>query len=301
MSQANQSRSRIDGAPAFLVPAPRRQDQLALFSLGEPADRVPERLGAAVIGIREKAKVLHDVSAYWDRFDYSLNPFVGCGFGCSYCYAAFFVPDEEKQRDWGRWVDVKVNGIREIVKRRDLQGKRILMSTATDPYQPLERKVELTRGIVEALSAPDRQPILRVQTRSPIVTRDIDLFRRFKDIRVNMSVTTDSEAVRKRFEPGCASIDQRLEAIAQVKAAGVPISVFLAPLLPIEDPDRFGQRIAEIGPDHVYATPFNITDGYFKGSTRQMALDLARDYGWTRERVDESIAALRRRLPAIVA
>jgi DNA repair photolyase len=207
------------------------------------------------------------------------------------------VPDAEQQQDWGRWVDVKVNGIREILKRKDLKGKRILMSTATDPYQPLERRVELTRGIVEALAAPERQPVLRVQTRSPLVTRDIDLFLRFDDICVNMSVTTDSDVIRKRFEPSCASIEQRLEAIEKVKAAGIPISLFLSPLLPIEDPERFARRIAAIGPDRVYASPFNITDGHFKGSTRSIALELAHEYGWTREKVEQTMAVFRRLLP----
>jgi DNA repair photolyase len=195
---------------------------------------------------------------------------------------------------------VKVNGIREVLKRRDLKGKRILMSSATDPYQPLERKVELTRGIVEALAAPERQPVLRVQTRSPLVTRDIDLFRRFDDVRVNMSVTTDSDAIRKRFEPSCASIEQRLAAIAEVKSAGIPVSIFLAPLLPLEDPARFVDRIAAIGPDHIYASPFNVTDGYFKGSTRSIALDLASEFGWTRAKADETIALMRERLPMLV-
>src|SRR5689334_6264086 len=92
-----------------LIPANRSSSaarypaQLSLFSVPEPADRVPERLGIAAIGVRDKAKVLHDVSDYWEMFDYTLNPYVGCGFGCSYCYAAFFVPDEEQQRDWGKW------------------------------------------------------------------------------------------------------------------------------------------------------------------------------------------------------
>ena len=250
-----------------------------------------------MIGVREKAKALHDVSAYWERFDYSLNPYVGCQFGCSYCYAAFFVPDPARQREWGRWVDVKTGSIREILKHRDLKGKRILMSSATDPYQPLERKAELTRGIVEALAAAERQPVLRVQTRSPLVTRDIDLFLQFADIRVNMSITTDSDAIRKRFEPSCASIDRRFEAITAVKAAGVPISIFLAPLLPIEDPERLAERILAIGPDQVVASPFNITDGHFRASTRSPALELAESYGWTRSRAEETLALLRERLP----
>jgi DNA repair photolyase len=284
------------GAAVTAASRPASRPQLALFSLDEPADRVPERLGGAAVGVRENAKVLHDVSEYWDRFDYTLNPYVGCGFSCSYCYAAFFVPDEAQREAWGRWVDVKVSGVREILRRRDLKGKRILMSSATDPYQPLERKVELTRAILEALASPERQPALRVQTRGPLVTRDIDLFRRFEDICVNMSVTTDSDEVRKRFEPACASIDQRLDAIRRVKEEGIPISIFLAPLLPVADPVRFAERIAAIGPDHIFASPFNVTDGHFKGSTRSTALELADEYGWTRKRVDETLAVLRQRL-----
>src|SRR5438045_2652031 len=94
--------------------------QLPLFSLDEPADRVSEQFGATVVGVRETAKILHDVSEYMAPLDYSLNPYVGCQFGCSYCYAVFFAPDEDQQENWGRWVDVKVNGIRDIMKRRNL-------------------------------------------------------------------------------------------------------------------------------------------------------------------------------------
>lgn len=273
-------------------------EQMDLFTLEEPKHRVPKRAGVAEIGIREGAKVLHDVTDYWDMFDYSLNPYVGCQFACSYCYAAFFVPDEQKQADWGKWVDVKVNGVREILRKRDLKGKRVIMSSATDPYQPLERKVQLTREIVEALAAPERQPIFRVQTRSPLAARDIDLFRRFEDIRVNMSVTTDSDAIRKRFEPSCASIEQRIEAIQEIKSAGIRVNIFVSPMLPIEDPERFARRLAAIGPDNVYSSTFNITDGHFKGSTRSLALQLASEYNWTELRVHEATEILKKHIPS---
>ncbi|MGM3366965.1 SPL family radical SAM protein, partial [Escherichia coli] len=91
---------------------------------------------------------------------------------------------------------------------------------ATDPYQPLEAKVELTREILKLLSQPEHQPTLVIQTRSPLVTRDIDLFRRFENLRVNLSITTDSDLVRRDFEPGCSSIERRLEAARELVAAG---------------------------------------------------------------------------------
>src|SRR5205807_3620525 len=101
-------------------------------------------------------------------------------------------------------------------------------------------------------------------------------------------------------EPSCASIEQRLDAIQTVKAAGIPISIFLSPLLPVEDPERFARRIAAIGPDRVYASPFNITDGHFKGSTRSLALELAQEHGWTREKADQTIEKLRALLPGMM-
>ena len=279
---------------------PRRAQpaQLGLFAMDEPLSRIPERMGAAEIGIREKAKALHDTSDYLNS-DYSLNPYVGCGFGCSYCYAAFFVPDEAKKKEWGKWIDVKVNSVREVLRKKDLAGKKIFMSSATDPYQPLERRVELTRAIVEALSDPSRQPDLTVMTRSPIVARDIDLFKRFEKIQVNMSVTTDSDAIRKRFEPSCASIEQRIEAISEVKAAGIRIGIGLSPLLPMDDPEKFAKRIAALNPDVYWASTFNLSHGHFTGSTRSPALVLAREYDWTPKRCKEAMRAMSKYLPQL--
>src|SRR5690242_11095824 len=145
-------------------------------------------------------------------FDYTLNAYIGCSFGCSYCFAASFVADDEKKAAWGTWVHVKEDALIEL-SRADLKDKTIFMSSSTDPYQPLEMHTGLTRSIVEFLSEPFRQPRLTVQTRSPIVARDVDLLKRYKRARVNMSITTDSEEIRKKFEPKCASIDRRFEAL----------------------------------------------------------------------------------------
>ena len=216
------------------------------------------------------------------------------------CYAAFFVADEGKRRDWGRWVDIKIDAERQIAKA-DLKGAKILMSSATDPYQPIEAKVELTRRIVELLSEPKRQPLLRVQTRSPLAARDIDLFKRFDSIRVNMSITTDSDAIRKRFEPSCASIERRIEAISTIGAAGIPIGVSICPTLPIEDPYAFGKRLAALRPSMVFCGRFHQAKRDFQASTRQPALDLAKEYGWNEAKYWKTIQALRLHLPDLMA
>ncbi|MCY4618545.1 MAG: radical SAM protein, partial [Chloroflexi bacterium] len=85
-------------------------------------------------------QILTRGAGYLSDYDYSLNPYVGCAFGCSYCYAAFFAPFD-KQESWGDWVRVKQNAAAKLTRmRRSLEGKTIYMSSATDPYQPIERR-----------------------------------------------------------------------------------------------------------------------------------------------------------------
>jgi len=167
--------------------------------------------------------------------------------------------------------------------------------------QPVEAKLELTRRILETLAAPERQPRIVVQTRGPLVVRDLDLLLRFDSKRVNMSITTDSEAVRKRFEPSCASIERRLEAISQVKEAGIETAICIMPMLPIENPARFAKRILEVRPDHVYAGGFRISDRPFAASTRPGALGVAKELGWNPEEYRKTVIELKSRMPQLRA
>jgi len=257
----------------------------------------PESLGVVTIGLRPGSKVLSVAKGIIaGAFDYSLNPYIGCGFACSYCYAANFVADERKKTDWGKWVDIKIDAAEQIA-RANLCGKRIFMSSATDPYQPLEQRVELTRRILEVLVP--QQPILSVQTRSPIVSRDIDLLSRLEQVRVNMSITTDSDEIRKRFEPSCASIDRRFEALEQVSAAGIPVNVCISPMLPIENPRRFADRILALNPSRVYAGFFHSNGRQFAAATRPDAYPLMREFDWTRERYLSTLRELCAYLPML--
>ena len=96
-----------------------------------------------------------------DVYDYTLNPYSGCSFGCTYCYAAFFSRDTEKRDNWGYWVNVKENAVELLQKRLKrtpdaLDGKLIYMSSVTDPYQPVERELKLTRRILEVMAEGHR-------------------------------------------------------------------------------------------------------------------------------------------------
>jgi DNA repair photolyase len=181
-------------------------------------------------------------------YDFSLNPYVGCAFGCSYCYVRRMQHGddaEEKSDTWGDWVKIKANALSLLQRSwRRLYGKKILIGSATDPYQPIERKTGLTRALLESLvmAYPARIHIL---TRSPVVTRDIDVFARFGDaLGVGVSIPTDDDAVRKVFEPSAPSIPQRLAALEELHRAGVRTTVNIAPILPC-NPARLGELIRD--------------------------------------------------------
>lgn len=263
--------------------------QRSLFEL--PVRALPDRMGPAAVRSIETTHLLTPGNGRTADFDFTLNPYRGCGFGCSYCYAAFFVADEELRSNWGRWVEVKVRAV-EALRHRDLRGKTIFMSSVTDPYQPLEAKIELTREIVSLLCEAGAR--LVVQTRSPLVARDIDLFSRFKHLKVNMSITTDDDEVRQRFEPGCASIGRRIEAVVRLKDAGIRTSVCVCPMLPMRDPELFGAKMAKLGVDNLTSGWFHMNDQPFTSGTRDGALELLQETGWDYNGYVRARASLKR-------
>jgi DNA repair photolyase len=163
--------------------------------------------------------------------DYTINPYVGCEHGCTYCYARFMKRFTRHKEKWGQFVDVKINAVsllkREIQKRRI--GK-VWISGVCDPYQPLEAKYELTRGCLEILLAYD-WPIT-IQTKSPLVLRDIDLLKQFTDCEVGLSITTAHDGIRRLFEPNTPPINQRIETLSKLHSAGLQTFAMIAPILP---------------------------------------------------------------------
>jgi len=174
--------------------------------------------------------------------DYTVNPYLGCAHGCSYCYAAFMKRFTGHPEPWGEFLDVKVNAVHLLRRQlRRARPGRVLLSSVTDPYQPAERVHLLTRGCLEALR--DFRFPVTVLTRSPLVLRDLDLLRRLRDASVGISLPTDDEAVRRAFEPRAPPIPARLEALRALRQAGVATFAFAGPLLPM-DPARF---VAAVG------------------------------------------------------
>ncbi len=189
--------------------------------------------------------------------DYCVNPYVGCEHGCRYCYASFMKRFTGHTEAWGEFVDVKVNAP-EVLRRQLRRARRgsVLVGTVTDPYQPSERRYRVTRGCLEALL--ERQFPVSVLTRSPLCVRDVELFRRFEDISVGLSITTDRDEVRRLFEPHAPSIASRVEALRALHAGGVSTYVFAGPLLPM-DAARFVEMVGGAA-DEVLVDRLNYSD-----------------------------------------
>jgi len=152
--------------------------------------------------------------------DYTVNPYVGCQHRCTYCYARFMKRFSGHKELWGEFVDVKINA--PDLLRKEIHRKppgTVWISGVCDPYQPIERKYELTRKCLQILV--DGGWPITVQTKSPLVLRDIDLFRRSANIEVGLSIATADDDIRKLFEPNVPSIQARIQALGELHHAGI--------------------------------------------------------------------------------
>jgi len=172
---------------------------------------------------------------------YCINPYVGCSHACAYCYATFMKRFTGHLERWGTFVDIKINAP-EILRRQLRRAEKgtVMLSSVTDPYQPVEGKYKLTRKCLEALE--QFQFPLNILTKSPLVTRDIDIISKIKDAAVGLTITTDDETIRKIFEPGAPAIAARIEALKKLHTAGIDTYVFIGPALPM-DPESLAAQI----------------------------------------------------------
>lgn len=256
-------------------------------------------MGRVAITAVDASTIMTKASGFMSDYDFTVNPYSGCAFACAYCYAAAFAPSREARDDWGNWVKVKENAV--ALFRRGMhkaRGARIYMSSVTDPYQPVERITEITRGILEAMVQV--QPRLTIQTRSPLVTRDIDLLKKIDVLQVNLTVTTDSERVRRVFEPGCPSNEQRLQAATTLASHGIDVGITMTPLLPVDDPTGFARSVKATGARRFVVQNFHAKDGDYVAGTRDAAKELLRQLAWGHERYADAVAALSKELPDLM-
>ena len=163
--------------------------------------------------------------------DYAINPYLGCGHGCVYCYARFMRRMGHVGEEWGSFVDAKVNALERLRQEAPRRSKGIvLLSSVTDPYQPVEKKYKLTRGCLEVLF--EHQFPISILTKSDLVLRDLDLLGKFDTCEVGLTITSHDDDVRRAFEPGASPVRARLDALRKVSDMGIATYVFLGPILP---------------------------------------------------------------------
>jgi DNA repair photolyase len=181
-------------------------------------------------------------------FGFALSPYRGCGHGCRYCYVREYPNALHKPEDWGGWVAPKLNAPELLWSQRHrLHGQRVFMASATDPYQPLERQYRLSRRCLEVLLlCPTTQVI--VHTRSPLVLQDLDLLRAFGGrISVGLSIPTDDDTVRQIVEPHAPAIPSRWATAERLAAAGIPVTIAVAPLQAVHNAQAFARRAKASG------------------------------------------------------
>ncbi len=164
-------------------------------------------------------------------FDYAVNPYVGCQHACVYCYARFMKRFTGHNEPWGKFVDVKINAP-ELLEREVKKKKvgRVWISGVCDPYQPLERKYLITKRCIEIL-VENGWPFT-IQTKSPLVLRDIEIIKKSNEAEVGFTITTADERIRRIFEPGAPPSSKRIEALAKLHSEGIKTFAMIAPILP---------------------------------------------------------------------
>ncbi|WP_404405882.1 PA0069 family radical SAM protein [Pelagibacterium halotolerans] len=185
-------------------------------------------------------------------FDRSINPYRGCEHGCSYCYArpSHAYLGHSAGVDFERDIYIKVNAaelLRAELANSRYKPKPIAIGTNTDPYQPLERKYKLMRGILKVL-LDARHPVM-ITTKSALIVRDLDLLTKLNKhglVTVGLSVTSMDHKLSRFMEPRASTPSRRLEALRLLSEAGIPTRIMASPMIPAVN-DHELERILDAG------------------------------------------------------
>jgi DNA repair photolyase len=217
-----------------------------LIGIARLAHAAPElqRKNFATYSQLPSFKLLNKCDSARVPFDWTVNPYRGCEFGCVYCYARYtheFMelrdPMDFETRIFAKqWNPA---AFREDLRRID-PSESIAIGTATDPYQPAERRYGLTRSILGVLAGETPRGGGRriwITTKSDLVSRDIDLLTRLGQqghrVTVNITVTTVDTELARKLEPRAPRPDLRLRAVSELARAGIPVGISCAPILPL--------------------------------------------------------------------
>jgi DNA repair photolyase len=240
-------------------------------------------------------------------FSHTLQPYIGCLFGCAYCYVQGLGVHQFHRPPlaWGDYVHPRV-GIAErlrvelgrYAKHGELHKLAVFMSSATDPYQGIERKWRLSRACLDVM-LEFLPGLLVVQTRSPLVAED---FPRIKALGsgcwLNFTLETDREDVRKLLTPRCPSVARRLATLAEAKAQGLQTQITVSPCLPYSDVETFATLLAHYGTRVVVDSYVSGDGNGGRRTARTTTGSIYAEQGWGDWRAED---AARRLYNALVA
>jgi DNA repair photolyase len=262
----------IDGEERARLPGYREEVRVRHFD-------APEAISTRFYEVRAKSILNRVPEASQMPFRWTINPYRGCTHACVYCFArpTHKYLDFDAGRDFEREIVVKVNAperLRVELARPSWQGEHVALGTNTDPYQWVEGRYKLMPGIWEAMLEAGNP--CSVLTKSPLLLRDLPLLRRLAeavDFSAALSVPTLDERAWRMTEPRTPHPRARLEAVAELSAAGIRTGVLVAPLMPgINDAPEQVQRILELadaaGADYVSGIALHL-----RGDVRQLFFD----------------------------
>lgn len=253
---------------------------------------------SAKISVATKSAII--TKSTFSNYDACINPYVGCVFGCSYCYVRFFVKDPEKewgefvklrlhladklpkelQKGYFRFADGKVDG-KMTHKLMKVEDTRLVIGTMTDPYQPAEKTHRITRTALEILTAEGAPQFAKVGifTRSPLVLQDIELIKKLPRARVHFTVTPFPAKILRAIEPYSPITESRWAVVKALKEAGIRTHVNVSPVIPqlSEEfiPD-FVKKLVELEVDEYFVDPMQpYSDSFaaFKTACESQAVD----------------------------
>jgi len=172
--------------------------------------------------------------------DWVINPYNGCLFGCMYCYAAQIARWKHPNEEWGNYLYVKINAPELLKSELEKLEKKfksknfgsVFFSSVTDPYVGMEPKYKLTRKCLEVLADFGYEGSIGIQTKSPLVTEDIDVLKRLKNVTVGFTITSLDDKVSQFLEARAPLISQRIKALDKLHKAGIATYAFVGPILP---------------------------------------------------------------------
>lgn len=203
--------------------------------------------------------------------DWVINPYNGCLFGCLYCYAAQIARWKHPDEEWGTYLDVKINAPQLLKEELIHSGKKlhskdfgsIFLSSVTDPYVGLEAKYKLTRGCLSTLADFNYEGEVVIQTKSPLVTRDIDILHKLKKVSVGFTVTSLDDEISRFLEVKAPPVTKRIETIRQLTKEEISTYAFIGPILPYfvdreKEIEKILDKLVEVGASEVWFEFLNL-------------------------------------------